>query len=244
MSPHPADEHPGAMAMSTGAQPGGAAPPTPGFTDKAKSLASDLAESARDTALDAIGGRKAAAAEQAEAVARLLDDVAGDAEKGIPLVAPYLRDAASRVHRVSSTLRERGIDELFREVGDFARRRPAFVIGACLAGGFALARFLKSSAERSEAAARSSFRAPAPGRAGMSERTGAERRAADRSVRSGQDEESAAALAGRVSPAGGMASLAQATPPPSGAGRPVAPAGTSAADGGSEAPDQGTTGRM
>ena len=70
--------------MSTGAQPGGAAPPTPGFTDKAKSLASDLAESARDTALDAIGERKAAAAEQAEAVARLLDDVAGDAEKGSP----------------------------------------------------------------------------------------------------------------------------------------------------------------
>ena len=159
-----------------------------------------------------------------------------------PLVAPYLRDAASRVHRVSSTLRERGIDELFREVGDFARRRPAFVIGACLAGGFALARFLKSSAERSEAAARSSFRAPAPGRAGMSERTGAERRAADRSVRSGQDEESAAALAAALRrPWNGVARAGDAAA----IGRREARcAGRNlAAGGGSEVPDQGT-GRM
>ena len=140
--------------MSTGAQSGGAAPPTPGFTDKAKALASDMAQSARDAALDAIEERKGAAAEQAAAVAHVLDDVAGDVEKGIPLVAPFLRDAASRVHRVSSTLRERGTDEFFRDIGDFARRRPAFVIGACLAGGFALARFLKSSAERHAAAAR------------------------------------------------------------------------------------------
>lgn len=208
--------------MSTGAQSGAAAQP-PGLTDKAKSLASELAQSARDKTLGAIEERKAGAAEQAEAVAHLLEDVAGDIEQQIPLVAPYLRDAASRVHRVSSTLRERDIDEFFREVGDFARRRPAFVIGACLAGGFALARFLKSSADRYDAASRRSSRAPAS---------------------PGLNEEPKAALGGSASPAAGMASLSEATSPRPGAEGSAAPGGTSAAGGGSEAPDQDTAGRM
>ena len=59
-----------------------------------------------------------------------------------------LREAASSVHRISSSLRDRSVDALLHDFGEFARRRPATLIGASLIGGFALARFLKSSADR------------------------------------------------------------------------------------------------
>jgi hypothetical protein len=78
----------------------------------------------------------------------MLDNVAEEIEQGIPAAAPYLREGASGVHRLSSLIRERGAEDFLQDLSGFARRRPATFVGACVIGGFALARFLKSSADR------------------------------------------------------------------------------------------------
>jgi hypothetical protein len=133
--------------MSNAAQPGEGAQ-TAGLADQAQDLASNLTQTAKARATGLVEEQKAAAADQVEGVARLLDDVAGRVEQGAPAVAPLLREAASSVHRVSSSLRDRSVDDVLQQFGEFARRRPGALIGASLIGGFAIARFLKSSADR------------------------------------------------------------------------------------------------
>ena len=219
--------------MNQGAQTGAASPPSARVADEAQMLAGDLAAGARDAGLGLVEQQKAAAAEQVEGVARAIEEVAGEVERGIPVVAPYLREAASQIHRVSSTLRARSTDDLLQDFGEFARRRPAALLGASLLAGFALARFLKSSADRR---ASRGLRSPAQAQTSRSsDRTSA-------GPTSG-NQPSEADLAGARSPAAGMASLSDVAP---GAGAPkgTSTVGTSAAGGGSEAPEPRTVGSI
>jgi len=150
--------------MSNGTPAGGAAQ-SPGLADQAQDVAANLTKAAKDRTTGLVEEQKAAAADQVEDVARFLDEVAGRAEQGAPGVTPLLREAASSIHRVSSQLRDRSVDEVLQDFSEFARRRPATLIGASLLGGFALARFLKSSADRRAArgeAPSGSFRAGRP----------------------------------------------------------------------------------
>ena len=134
--------------MTQGAQSGSAAPQTAGLTEEVQSLATNLARTVKDKAADLVEEQKAAAVEQVDSIASLIEDVAGKVEQEVPVIAPYLREAASSIHRVSSRLRERSPEDLLQEVSEFGRRRPAALVGASLIAGFALARFLKSSADR------------------------------------------------------------------------------------------------
>ena len=54
----------------------------------------------------------------------------------------------SGVREASETLRESSMDELIALIADYGRRQPALFLGACALSGFALARFMKSSADR------------------------------------------------------------------------------------------------
>jgi hypothetical protein len=234
--------------MSNAAEPAGAAPQAASLTDEAQALAGTLTQSAKDKALGMVEQQKAAAAAQVDDVARLLDNVAGEVEQGVPAAAPLLREAASRIHRVSSTLRERSTDDLLQEVSEFARRRPAAVIGACLIGGFALARFLKSSADR-HATMRPISSGAQPSRPSSESHTSTAAQPSGPTPSPGavsdRSERSEAALADAPSPAAGMASIADVAPRTTHGGQPSAePAGTSAAGGGAEAPEPNKVGRI
>jgi ABC-type transporter Mla subunit MlaD len=132
--------------MTDASRPG--APNLSNVVEEAQSTASALAAKAQDAALGVVDQRKAAVAEQVDEVAQALDSVAEGVERVLPQAAPYVRDAVSSVHEVSETLRESSIDELIDIVADFGRRWPALFLGACALSGFALARFMKASADR------------------------------------------------------------------------------------------------
>jgi hypothetical protein len=85
-------------------------------------------------------------AEGISGLARAVHNIAGEVEKEVPQVAPYMRQAADGIERASSALRERSIGDLFGMAEDFARREPVAFLGASVLVGFMLTRFLKSSA--------------------------------------------------------------------------------------------------
>ena len=172
-----------------------------------QSLATNLARTVKDKAVGVVEEQKATAAEQVDSVARLIEDVAGKVEQEVPVIAPYLREAASSIHRVSSGLRERSSDDLLQEVSEFGRRRPAALVGASLIAGFALARFLKSSADRRAGAERD--------RAGQTAAEPSPSRPLE------PDQPSEAELADAPSPVTGMTSLAKGTAPSTAAGTSV-----------------------
>ena len=180
--------------MTQGAQSGSAAPQTAGLTEEVQSLAANLARTVKDKAADLVDEQKAAAVEQVDSIASLIEDVAGGVEQEVPVIAPYLREAASSIHRVSSRLRERSPEDLLQEVSEFGRRRPAALVGASLIAGFALARFLKSSADRRAGAER--------------DRAGETAAGPSSSRRLEPDQPSEAELADTPSPVAGMTSLA------------------------------------
>src|SRR5690349_14843316 len=89
--------------------------------DTAQRLAANVASNAQDAALRLAEQQKAEAAERVADVARTLDSAADQVERVLPGTAPYIRDAASGIHGVSSTLRDQSIDDLIEMVTDFAR---------------------------------------------------------------------------------------------------------------------------
>ena len=97
---------------------------------------------------DAAEEQQHAAADRVSGFAHAADSAADELAKHIPQAADALHDAAQRLETAASALREKDIDEMMRNVGDFARSQPvAFFAGAVLTG-FALSRFLKSSSEQ------------------------------------------------------------------------------------------------
>ena len=67
-----------------------------------------------------------------------------------PAVADYVERAADRIDEWVTALRDRDAAELLEEVRDFARERPALIIGGGFALGLLAARFLKSSGHADE----------------------------------------------------------------------------------------------
>jgi hypothetical protein len=61
-------------------------------------------------------------------------------------MASYVHDAAVRLEDAAKTLRQRNVDDLVGEISRFARAQPVLFFGGAMLAGFALTRFLKSSA--------------------------------------------------------------------------------------------------
>jgi hypothetical protein len=80
-------------------------------------------------------------------------------------VARYVRDAAKQVDSLSSNIRGRSVTELMQAATDLAHSQPAVFFAGAMAAGFALSRFLKSSAAASSEA---SSRRDAGSRSGSS----------------------------------------------------------------------------
>jgi hypothetical protein len=122
--------------------------------DQAKTQVSEAIEPLKQKAWDAAEEQKKAGADRLSSVARAIEHAAEDLEHELPLAASYIREAAARVERASATVRDRSMDELVHQADQFARHNTlAFFAGSVLAG-FALSRFLKSSAPHARSYAR------------------------------------------------------------------------------------------
>jgi hypothetical protein len=116
--------------------------------------------------------------EAMQGFARAADSAARELERQSPMVARYVRDAAKQVEGFSNNIRGRSATELMQAATDLARSQPALFFAGALAAGFALSRFLKSSAAETESmssntgpATAGGSRATAAGSGGMPQRT-------------------------------------------------------------------------
>lgn len=131
--------------------------------DKARSDISQAAETARAEARRIAHQQKEAGAERLGEVAGAFHGAARSLETGMPQMASYVHDAAARLEDAANTLRRRNVDDLIGEINRFARNQPALFFGGAMLAGFALARFLKTSAPDGSAAPSTSSAARGPG---------------------------------------------------------------------------------
>lgn len=131
-------------------------------TDTAKSAGQAVTEQATELVAD-IGHElsKTAEAQKTRGVealrhfAHAMDGAAAELEGQSPKASQSIHTAAQKVEQLSDTLGNRGVDGLLRDATDLARSQPVLFFGGAVAAGFALARFLKSSATHRPAEERS-----------------------------------------------------------------------------------------
>lgn len=147
---------------STGHDVGGIAKET---AERARHEARQLMGEAKEKAKSALADQKGMIAEQVDSMAHALRATAHQLdEQNKGTVARYADWAADGLDRLSNSLRERDLDSIVSQVSDFARRRPAAVIGGAMVAGFLLSRFLKSSTDHGESEYRHSSEYPETGR--------------------------------------------------------------------------------
>jgi hypothetical protein len=112
--------------------------------EAAKAIASEAGEKLQDEAT----GRKNQAAEYIDRVADAMRRAAGEFEPDLPIAASYIRSAATQVENASASMRDGDIRDLVDGAQSFARSQPTAFLGLAALGGFALVRFLKSSARQ------------------------------------------------------------------------------------------------
>jgi len=121
--------------------------------DRAKGQMKSQAASQKDRTADSLSG-----------AARALESTGQQfRNEDLALVADYADSFAQQVRKASDYLGQRNVDDITRDVEDFARKNPSLFIGGAFVLGVALARFLKSSESSTPLAAFSTDRnAPAP----------------------------------------------------------------------------------
>jgi hypothetical protein len=91
--------------------------------------------------------QKARGAEAIRAVAGAVGTAAQQLEQQSPEMARYVRQAADRIDGLSRTIEGRNINELMHSASEVARSNPALFFAGAMLAGFAVSRFLKSSAQ-------------------------------------------------------------------------------------------------
>ena len=120
-------------------QPRSASRPSGGFAQRLK-------EDGRRT----LEQRKRSAAERVDGIAQALGRSGAQfIENDEPTLAELVNRLSGTVGNLATRLREGTIDELVDDTRSFARRNPGLFIAAGVVAGFALARFVKASAQRS-----------------------------------------------------------------------------------------------
>ena len=107
---------------------------------EAKQQASSLVGQVKDKALAAATDQKAGLADQIEAVAQSVHKSGEQFAGQQDWIASAIERGASELGSLATALRENDLGNLVSQVRSIARRQPALFVGACLAGGFALAR--------------------------------------------------------------------------------------------------------
>jgi hypothetical protein len=113
---------------------------------RVKAEASKLKSEATTRARSAAETGKSKAAETVDGLAQTVHEAAEQlGARTSPKVATYAHQAADALDGLSSKLREKSVDEILDDTRAFVRKSPAIAIGAAVAAGFIIARFLKAS---------------------------------------------------------------------------------------------------
>lgn len=124
-------------------QPRSASRPSSGFAQRLK-------EDGRRT----LEQRKRSAADRVDGIAQALGRTGAQfVESEEPTLADLVNRLSGTVGNLATRLREGTIDDLVDDTRSFARHNPGLFIAAGVVAGFALARFVKASAQRSPQAA-------------------------------------------------------------------------------------------
>jgi hypothetical protein len=105
------------------------------FLDSAREQASDYADRRKDNVAQSVSDFATSLREST----RSFDDR--------PNIRAFVDSAAEGLDQFADSIRERTVSELFNDVEDIVRERPAIVAAVTVAIGFLTARFIKSSAE-------------------------------------------------------------------------------------------------
>lgn len=106
-------------------------------------------EPVKEKAKQMAEAKKASGAEKISGVAQAVHQAADDLGKELPQAAGYIHQAAESLDQASAALKERSLEEILDSFGQLARRQPVALFGAAMLAGFAVSRFLKSSADAS-----------------------------------------------------------------------------------------------
>jgi hypothetical protein len=109
-----------------------------------------VASGVKDEIVEAVDDAKEESVDQMAGVTRAVHSAADELGRELPQAAGYVHSVADRLESASSALRERSVEDLVSTFSSFARRQPAATFAGSVLAGFALSRFLKSSAPRSE----------------------------------------------------------------------------------------------
>src|SRR4051794_8257183 len=113
---------------------------------QAKEKAQEAAGQARDRVRSEVDRRSTEAGEQAGSTAQALRRASDQLRQdGNEPVARGIEQAADRVERAGTWLRESDGDRILRDAEDFGRRNPLAVVAGGIALGFAASRLLKAS---------------------------------------------------------------------------------------------------
>jgi hypothetical protein len=94
--------------------------------------------------------QKSMSADHIHGIADAVHVAARELEQRMPQAASLVHSTATQLDSAAQALRQRSINELLSDVGDFARREPALFFGGAVLAGFALSRFLMSSTSASQ----------------------------------------------------------------------------------------------
>ncbi len=123
------------------------------LAQQAQAQARDLAYQAQSHAKQLVESKKSVVAESLASVARALDSTASSLQGEDPLgLSTYARSAASSIESFSSSIKDKDLHAIRGDAERFARAQPALFIGGCVALGFALSRFFKSTSKQQSTA--------------------------------------------------------------------------------------------
>jgi ElaB/YqjD/DUF883 family membrane-anchored ribosome-binding protein len=110
---------------------------------QAKQAATSLASEANENIKGVLNQKVGVGADLVGHVADSVRAAADNLKQNSPQLAGFVTVAADKIDELSSSVRDKTVDELFKDASDFARRQPAVVFGAAAAVGFLLFRILK-----------------------------------------------------------------------------------------------------
>lgn len=114
--------------------------------ERGRHLLGSSLDSAKQQGIGYLDQRKDELAERVAEFGRALRNAMSEFDDR-PAIRSFVDSAAGGVEQFSDAMRARSFNEIFEDVEELVRRRPAAAAGATMMVGFLIARFIKSSAE-------------------------------------------------------------------------------------------------
>lgn len=122
------------------------------LAESAKAKLGEIGAPVKDKAIEVASQQKDSGAQHIQTAGRAVHGAARELESSMPQIAGYVHDVGKQLENLASDIRGGSIDELMGKLGALTKEQPALVFGGAILAGFALSRFLKSSAQNSSGA--------------------------------------------------------------------------------------------